>query len=33
MVNIWERIHLADMGWGAGEEERLSDTRVSALGD
>ena len=31
MVNIWERIHLADMRWGAGEGESLSDTRVSDL--
>ena len=29
MGNIWERIHLADVGWGAGERGSLSDTRVS----
>lgn len=31
MGNIWERIHLADVGWGAGEGGSLSDTRVSDL--
>lgn len=30
MGNIWERIHLADVGWGAGGGS-LSDTRVSDL--
>ena len=33
MRDVWERIHLADVGWGAGEGESLSDTRVSGLGD